>query len=50
LTERARPYLHHIVVEVERRAMPSEIVLLPIIESAYCPEAYSPSHAEASGS
>ncbi|MFH0343166.1 MAG: transglycosylase SLT domain-containing protein [Chromatiales bacterium] len=45
LAERARPYLHHIVVEVERRAMPTEIVLLPIIESAYRPEAYSPSHA-----
>ncbi|OOO03747.1 MAG: Membrane-bound lytic murein transglycosylase D [Chromatiales bacterium USCg_Taylor] len=45
LAERARPYLHHIVVELERRAMPTEIVLLPIIESAYRPEAYSPSHA-----
>ena len=45
LAERARPYLHHIVVEVERRAMPTEIVLLPIIESAYRPEAYSPRHA-----
>lgn len=45
LADRARPYLHHIVVEVERRAMPTEIVLLPIIESAYRPEAYSPRHA-----
>ena len=45
LAERARPYLHHIVVEVERRAMPAEIVLLPIIESGYRPEAYSPRHA-----
>ncbi len=45
LAERARPYLHHIVEEVERRDMPTEIALLPIVESAYRPEAYSPGHA-----
>lgn len=42
VADRARPYLHHIVEEVERRDMPLEIALLPIIESAYQPTAYSP--------
>lgn len=43
--ERARPYLYHIVEEVERRAMPTEIALLPMIESAFVPTALSPSAA-----
>lgn len=41
MTERARRYLHYITVEVERRGMPSEIALLPMIESAFNPGAYS---------
>jgi|TARA_B100002003_G_scaffold250001_1_gene287866 membrane-bound lytic murein transglycosylase D len=41
LTERARRYLFHIVEEVERRNMPMEIALLPAIESAFRPSAYS---------
>lgn len=41
MTERATPYLHFIVEEVERRGMPSEIALLPIVESAFQPFAYS---------
>ena len=45
MTERARRYLHHITVEVERRGMPSEIALLPMIESAFNPGAYSTSRA-----
>ncbi len=45
MTERARRYLYHITVEVERRGMPSEIALLPMIESAFNPEAYSRSRA-----
>lgn len=45
VTKRAEPYLYHIVEAVEKRAMPSEIALLPIIESGYKPFAYSPSHA-----
>ncbi len=44
--DRATPYLHHIVEEVERRDMPTDVALLPIIESAYRPEARSPGHAE----
>ncbi len=40
-TERARLYLYYIVQEVEKRQMPTEIALLPAIESAYQPHAYS---------
>jgi membrane-bound lytic murein transglycosylase D len=42
ISEQARPYLHYIVTEVERRGMPLELVLLPAVESAYRPEANSP--------
>lgn len=45
MTDRARRYLHHITVEVERRGMPSEIALLPMIESAFNPGAYSTARA-----
>lgn len=45
MTERARRYLYYIVGEVERRGMPSEIALLPMIESAFNPGAYSTSRA-----
>ncbi len=45
MTERARLYLYFIVREVERRGMPTEIALLPMIESAFNPTAYSPSNA-----
>ena len=45
LAERARPYLYHIVEEVQRRDMPMEIALLPMIESAFVPTALSPSAA-----
>ncbi len=41
MTERAKLYLYHIVEEVEKRGMPMEIALLPAIESAYKPHAYS---------
>ncbi len=41
MLERARLYLFHIVEEVEKRGMPMEIALLPAIESAYKPYAYS---------
>jgi membrane-bound lytic murein transglycosylase D len=41
MTERAKLYLHYIVEEVEKRGMPMEIALLPAIESAYKPYAYS---------
>jgi membrane-bound lytic murein transglycosylase D len=41
VVERARPYLYYIVEEVENRGMPTELVLLPAIESAFVPTAYS---------
>ncbi len=47
VAERARPYLHHIVEEIERRDMPLELALLPVVESAYQPFAYS--HGRAAG-
>ncbi|HEX6138551.1 MAG TPA: transglycosylase SLT domain-containing protein [Casimicrobiaceae bacterium] len=43
--ERSRRYLYHIVAEVEARGMPLEIALLPIVESAFNPNALSVSRA-----
>ncbi len=43
--QRSRPYLFYIVEEVERRGMPMEIALLPMIESAFNPQAQSPMQA-----
>lgn len=45
MSERASKYLYHIVDELERRNMPTELALLPFVESAYNPEAYSKAHA-----
>ena len=45
MIERSRRYLYYIVVEVEKRHMPLEIAILPMIESAYNPMAYSRSRA-----
>lgn len=45
MVERSRRYLYHILGEVEKRGMPTEIALLPMVESAYNPMAYSTSHA-----
>lgn len=45
VVERARRYLFYIVEEVETRGMPMEIALLPGIESAFKPTAYSRAHA-----
>ncbi len=42
---RARLYLYQVVTQLEARGMPTEFALLPIVESAYQPFAYSPSHA-----
>ncbi|MDP2793826.1 MAG: transglycosylase SLT domain-containing protein [Sulfurisoma sp.] len=39
--ERSRKYLHHIVAELEKRGMPTELALLPIVESSFNPLAYS---------
>ncbi|MDF0606399.1 LysM peptidoglycan-binding domain-containing protein [Neisseriaceae bacterium TC5R-5] len=40
--DRSRKYLFHIMNEVERRGMPTEIALLPLVESAFVPSARSP--------
>jgi membrane-bound lytic murein transglycosylase D len=45
MIERSKLYLFYIVEEVEKRGMPTEIALLPIVESAFNPKAYSRSHA-----
>jgi membrane-bound lytic murein transglycosylase D len=47
MTERGGRYLFHIVEELERRKMPTELALLPFIESAFNPQAMS--SAKASG-
>ena len=39
--ERAGPYLFHIVDECERRGLPTELALLPFIESSFNPHATS---------
>ena len=41
MTERGTKYLFYIVEELERRNMPSELALLPFIESAFNPQAVS---------
>jgi len=38
-------YLYYIVDELERRGMPTELALLPMVESSYNPLAYSRAHA-----
>ncbi|MBE0363402.1 membrane-bound lytic murein transglycosylase D [Pseudoalteromonas ulvae UL12] len=47
ISKRASPYLYYIVEEVEKRQMPIELALLPIVESAFDPFGYS--HRSASG-
>jgi membrane-bound lytic murein transglycosylase D len=43
--ERSRIYLYHIVEELEKRGLPTELALLPMVESAFNPMAYSRAHA-----
>jgi membrane-bound lytic murein transglycosylase D len=45
MTERGSRYLFHIVEELERRGMPTELALLPFIESAFNPQAISSARA-----
>jgi len=47
LQQRAEPYLHHILDEVEANNIPGELALLPVVESAFVADAYS--KADASG-
>lgn len=41
ITQRASRYLFYVVQELEKRNMPTELALLPFIESAFNPQAYS---------
>jgi membrane-bound lytic murein transglycosylase D len=45
MTGRSSKYLYHIVEEIERRGMPTELALLPFIESAFNPQAVSSARA-----
>lgn len=47
VAKRAAPFMHLIVEEIEKRNLPLELALLPIVESAFDPFAYS--HGSASG-
>ncbi|MEA5444573.1 LysM peptidoglycan-binding domain-containing protein [Gammaproteobacteria bacterium AB-CW1] len=47
VARRAEPFLTHILDEIEERGLPMEMALVPIVESAYDPFAYS--HGRAAG-
>jgi membrane-bound lytic murein transglycosylase D len=47
VSERATPYMYHVIEIVEENEIPSELALLPIVESAFQPFAYS--HGRAAG-
>ena len=47
MADRSGRYLYYIVDEINRRGLPTELALLPFVESAYDPNAYS--RAKASG-
>lgn len=47
IQQRAEPYLHLILDEIEANNIPGELALLPVVESAFIPDAYS--KADASG-
>jgi membrane-bound lytic murein transglycosylase D len=45
MVERSRRYLYHVVNEIELRGMPLDLALLPMVESAYNPQAMSSARA-----
>ncbi|EHD20464.1 MULTISPECIES: murein transglycosylase D [Brenneria] len=45
VTLRAEPYMYWIVEQIKQRKMPMELVLLPIVESAFNPQATSSANA-----
>jgi membrane-bound lytic murein transglycosylase D len=47
MAQRSSKYLYHVVEEIEQRGMPTELALLPFVESAFNPQAVS--SAKASG-
>src|SRR3569832_1748889 len=48
-TTRASRYQYHVVQELEKRGMPTELALLPFIESAYNPQAWAGAGAAGGG-
>ncbi len=47
VAERATPFIHFVLEEAEKRNLPTELVLLPVVESAY--QAFAYSHGRAAG-
>lgn len=47
ISQQAEPFLYYIVQEIERRELPLELALVPIVESAF--DIYAYSHGQASG-
>lgn len=47
VVDRGSRYLHYILSEAEKRGLPTELALLPVVESAFDPFAYS--HGRAAG-
>ena len=45
ISQRAAPFLHYVVEEVEARGLPIELALMPLIESDFDTSAYSHKHA-----
>lgn len=45
VTDRSAPFIYEIVKEIERRQLPMELALIPVVESSYNPAARSPSNA-----
>ena len=45
LFDRSRRYIYHVVEELDKRGMPTELALLPMVESGYNPMALSPAQA-----
>lgn len=41
VARQSQPYIYHIVTEIRKRKLPGELALIPMIESAYDPFAYS---------
>lgn len=44
-SQRARPFLYYIVEEIQRRGLPMELALVPMVESTFAPDAVSPMRA-----
>jgi membrane-bound lytic murein transglycosylase D len=41
VSRQSEPYIYHILAEIKKRKLPGELALVPMIESAYDPFAYS---------